>query len=39
MDVNKTNKSKNITQNIDFTFHHQKKSFQKQNIFEPCDVI
>jgi hypothetical protein len=39
MDINKTNKSKNIRQNIVFTFPHQKKSIQKENIFEPCDVI
>jgi hypothetical protein len=39
MDINKANKSKNIRQNIEFTLHHQKKSFQKENMFEPCDVI
>jgi hypothetical protein len=38
MDINKTNKSKNIRQNIHFTFHHQKR-LQKENMFEPYDVI
>jgi hypothetical protein len=38
MNINKANKSKNIRQNIEFNFHHQK-SFQKENMFKPCDVI
>jgi hypothetical protein len=36
MDMNKTNNSKNIRYNIEFT--HQKKN-QKENMFEPCDDI
>jgi hypothetical protein len=38
MDINKTNKSKNVKHNIKFTFLHQKK-FSKTKYIEPCDVI
>jgi hypothetical protein len=37
IDINKTNKSKNIRYNIVFTFHDQKK-FAKTEYVEPCDV-
>jgi hypothetical protein len=30
IDINKANKSKNIRFNIDFTFHQQKRGFQKK---------
>jgi hypothetical protein len=39
MHITKANKPKNIRHNIKFTFPHQKKSFQKENMFEPFDVI
>jgi hypothetical protein len=32
MDINKANKSKNIRLNIEFTFTHQKKMLQKENM-------
>jgi hypothetical protein len=37
--INKVNNSNNIRCNIEFTFPHQKKSFQIENMFESCDVI
>jgi hypothetical protein len=40
MDINKNKKSKNIRYNVEFTFPHQKKkSFQKEDMLKPCDVI
>jgi hypothetical protein len=39
MDINKVHKSKNIRHNIKFTFPHETKRLQKENMFEPCDFI
>jgi hypothetical protein len=39
IEINKTKKSKNIRHNYELTFSPQKKNFQKENMFEPCDVI
>jgi hypothetical protein len=32
MNINKANKSKNIRYNVEFTFTHQKKKLQKENM-------